>query len=331
METTFQALVVDERDGQSVSSLQTLSRDALPAGDVLVSVAYSALNYKDGLAILGRNRVIRTFPMVPGIDLAGTVLESQSPRYQPGDRVVLTGWGVGERHWGGLAQLARVKSEWLIPVPESLTLEEAMGVGTAGFTAMLCIMALEEHGLTPSPENEVLVTGAGGGVGGMAVAMLAGLGYRVAAATGREQLHEYVRALGATTIVDRAELTAGGGPLGSARWAAAVDTVGGAVLAGVLRTVAYGASVAACGNAGGIELHTTILPFILRAVNLLGIDSLPVPFERRQAAWNRIVAALPKEQLHRIMHVAPLRDVPRLAEEILAGHIQGRMVIDVNV
>lgn len=330
MENTFKALILTEEDGQVHATLQTLQRDALPEGDVLVRVAYSGLNYKDGLAITGKNKVVRSYPMVPGIDFSGTVEESQSAAFQPGDRVVLTGWGVGERHWGGMAQLARVKSEWLVKIPEDLSLPETMGIGTPGFTAMLCILALEQHGAKPEEGHEVLVTGAAGGVGSMAVALLASLGYTVAAETGRAEAHDYLRELGAHEIIDRATLTAPGGPLGSARWSGAVDTVGSEILAGVLRTMAYGASVAACGNAGGIPFSTTILPFILRSVNLLGIDSLPVPIETRRQAWERIAKTLPKDVLARTMRVAPLADASILAEKILRGQIRGHMVIDVN-
>jgi acrylyl-CoA reductase (NADPH) len=325
----YRALLLEEHDGVVSAALQTLPRDALPEGDVLVRVAYSALNYKDGLAITGRNKVVRSYPMVPGIDFSGTVVESQSPSFTPGDRVLLTGWGVGERHWGGYAQLARVKSEWLVPVPEDLTLEQVMAIGTAGFTAMLCLMALERHGLAPGA-GEALVTGAGGGVGGMAVALLSNLGYTVAASTGRVEMHDYLRSLGAAEIVARATLTAPGGPLGAARWAGAIDTVGGEVLAGVLRTLRYGASIAACGNAGGFDVHTTVLPFILRGVNLLGIDSLPAPLPVRQEAWTRLARELPRAALQQMAHVEPLSALPALAEEIIQGKIRGRVVIDVN-
>jgi acrylyl-CoA reductase (NADPH) len=267
--------------------------------------------------------------MIPGIDLAGTVAESRAAAYHPGDRVLLTGWGVGERHWGGFAQMARLKSEWLVPVPESLSLEEAMGLGTGGFTAMLCLMALEERGLKPDA-REVLVTGAGGGVGGMAVALLGNLGYNVVGATRRQEIHGYLKELGARGIVDTSELTQPGGPLGSARWAAAIDTVGGATLAGVLRTLAYGGDVAACGNASGLELNTTIVPFILRGVSLLGIDSLPTPLERRRVAWDRLARELPREALQHMMRIEPLGKLPELAQEILQGRVRGRVVVDVN-
>jgi acrylyl-CoA reductase (NADPH) len=329
----FQAIVIEERDGQTAATLQTLPRESLPPGDVLVRVAYSDLNYKDGLALSGnKNKVVRNFPMIPGIDLAGTVEESSSPIFKPGDRVVLTGWGIGERHWGGFSQLARVKSEWLVPIPRRFSLQEAAAIGTAGVTAMLAIDALEQHGLRPGGEREILVTGASGGVGSFAVALLASLGYRVAASTGRATAHDYLRALGAVEIVNRATLTEPGGPLGSARWDGAVDTVGGETLAGVLRTLAYGASVAACGNAGGIPFTTTVLPFILRGVNLLGVDSLPVPAERRRAIWARIEQALPQEALERITaRVAPLAEAPALGRQLVEGSgLQGRVVIDVN-
>lgn len=329
MAETFKALVLDERDGQVTSTIQTLGRDALPEGDVLVRVAYSGLNYKDGLALAGKNKVVRFYPMVPGIDFAGVVEESSSPQFRPGDRVVLTGWGVGERHWGGYAQYARVKSEWLVPLPETFDLKEAMAVGTAGVTAMLCVVALEEHGMKPDG-REVIVTGASGGVGSMAVAILAKLGYTVVAETGKTEMHDYLKSLGAHEILDRSALEPAGSPLASARWGGAVDTVGGAMLAGVLRTLAYGASVAACGNAGGFDLHTTILPFILRGVNLLGIDSLPVPQARRIVIWERLARDLPKSALERATRVVSLEETRKLADEILAARTFGHIVVDVN-
>jgi len=326
---TFRALILEERDGRVVPEIRSLQASALPEGDVLVRVAYSDLNYKDGLAILNRNKVVRSFPMVPGIDFAGTVLESRSSSYAPGDRVLLTGWGVGERHWGGFAQLARVKSEWLVPVPEGVSLEEAMAIGTAGFTAMLSLMALERMGLTPQA-GEVLVTGGVGGVGGEAIALLANLGYTVAAATRRTEQGDYLRSLGAREIVDSATLTAPGGPLGSAHWSGAIDTVGGDVLAGVLRMLQHGASVAACGNAGGMEVRTSVLPFILRGNNLLGIDSLPVPLELRRVAWERLAREMPRDALKRISRTEPLSALPQLAEQILTSQVRGHVVIDVN-
>lgn len=329
MTDTFRALVLDERDGQVTSSIKTLSRDALPEGDVLVRVAYSGLNYKDGLALAGKNKVVRFYPMIPGIDFSGVVEESSSPQFQPGDRVALTGWGVGERYWGGYSELARVKSEWLVPLPATIDLKEAMAIGTAGVTAMLSVVALEEHGMKPDG-REVVVTGASGGVGSMAVAILSSLGYTVVAETGKAEMHDYLTSLGAHEIIDRASLAPSGGPLGAARWGGAVDTVGGAMLAGVLRTLAYGASVAACGNAGGFELNTTVLPFILRGVNLLGIDSLPVPQARRMVIWERLARDLPKSAIQRTMRVISLEQARGVADEILAGQTTGHIVVDVN-
>jgi len=329
MADSFKALVLDERDGQVTASIQELARDALPAGDVLVRVAYSGLNYKDGLALAGKNKVVRFYPMVPGIDFSGTVEESSSPQFKPGDRVALTGWGVGERHWGGYAQYARVQGEWLVPLHADIDLPQAMAIGTPGVTAMLAIVALEEHGMQ-TDGHEILVTGASGGVGSMAVAILAKLGYKVVAETGKAAMADYLKSLGAHDILDRAALAPSGGPLGSARWGGVVDTVGGEMLAGALRTLAYGASAAACGNAGGFELHTTVLPFILRGVNLLGIDSLPVPQARRIAIWNRLASDLPKSAIERTMQVIPLAEARSMADEILAGRTTGHVVVDVN-
>jgi acrylyl-CoA reductase (NADPH) len=327
----FRALVLDKENGNVRAAFQTLSRDALPAGDVLISVAYSSLNYKDALAVTNKGRVVRKFPMVPGIDLVGVVEESASPEFAPGDAVVLSGWGIGERHWGGYAQLARARTKWLIPLPEELSPEQAMGVGTAGFTAMLCVMALEAHGLVSNNEREVVVTGASGGVGSVAVAILANLGYTVVASTGRSESHQYLRRLGAARIIDRNELAAPPGkPLESARWGGAVDTVGGQTLASLLASMAYRTSVAACGLAGGVDLPTSVHPFILRGVNLLGIDSVLSPPEERRAAWARLARDLPLAMLDEMMRVEPLSDIFRLSEQILQGQIRGRVVIDVN-
>lgn len=291
----------------------------------MVRVAYSSLNYKDGLAITGAGKVIRSFPMVPGIDLAGVVLESASAHFKPGDAVLLTGYGIGERHWGGMAELARVRSEWLVPLPEGLTLKEAMGIGTAGFTAMLAVMALEAHGVDKT--REVLVTGAAGGVGSLAVALLARLGYRVVASTGRLSEEGYLRSLGAAEVIERSLLSAPARPLESERFAGAVDTVGGAVLAGVLPRVAYGGSVAACGNAGGPRLETTVFPFILRGVNLLGVDSVMCPREQRLLAWQRLAQELPKPLLEAMVRTVELEEVPALAQAILQGQVRGRVVV----
>jgi acrylyl-CoA reductase (NADPH) len=303
--------------------------DALPNGDVLVRIAYSSLNYKDGLALSGQGRIVRSYPMVPGIDLAGTVEESRSADFKPGDRVLSTGWGVGERYWGGYSQFARLKADWLTPLPAGLDAHHAMAIGTAGFTAMLSVMALEEHGLAAG-SREVLVTGASGGVGSVAVALLAGRGHAVAAATGRSETHDYLRRLGAQQIVERATLAAPGKALDSERWGGAIDTVGGDTLAGVLRGMAHGASVAACGNAGGAALNTTVFPFILRGVNLLGIDSVQCPQERRRAAWTRLATDLDTKLLDEMTRQVTLQDLPTLAGEILAGKVRGRVVVDVN-
>jgi acrylyl-CoA reductase (NADPH) len=327
---SFRALVVEQNADAVNAVFQELPTTALPQGDVLISVAYSSLNYKDALAITNQGRIIRTFPFVPGVDLAGTVVESQSQDFKEGDQVVLTGWGVGERHWGGYAQLARVKSEWLVSLPEGLSLQDAMGIGTAGFTAMLCVMALEEHGLRTGG-RDVLVTGAAGGVGSVAVSLLATLGYRVVAATGRSELWDYLKELGAADFLDRAELaTPSKKPLESERWGGAVDSVGGETLASVLKAMAYGTSVAACGLAGSNSLPTTVLPFILRGVNLLGIDSVYCPKERRVQAWKRIAQTLPLDKLEKVIQVVPLQDVPALSREILQGRVRGRTVVDVR-
>ncbi len=327
---TFTALVLDQTDGKVSGGLQELEAGALPAGDVTVRVAYSSLNYKDGLVLGGIGRLVRDYPHVPGIDLAGTVEASESPAYNPGDEVVLTGWFVGERHWGGYAQKARVNSQWLVPTPEGLDARRAMALGTAGFTAMLCIMALEEHGLEPGG-GEVLVSGAAGGVGSIAVAALAGLGHRVVAATGRSETRDYLASLGATDFIDRAELAESSGkPLASERWAGAVDTVGGRTLASIVAGLRYGASVAACGNAGGLEVPANVLPFILRGVNLLGIDSVRCPLERRRRAWARCARDVAPEKLDAITQVVPLSKVLEFGPEILKGQVRGRVVVDVN-
>ncbi len=330
MSETFRALVADQVEGKTQTALQDLTAADLPDGDVTVAVAYSTLNYKDGLAVTGAGKVIRRFPMVCGIDLAGTVEESQSSEFAPGDPVVLTGWGLGEAHWGGYAQKQRVRSEWLVPLPAPFTLQQAMAIGTAGFTAMLCVTALEQAGVTPG-EHEVIVTGAAGGVGSVAVALLASLGYTVAASTGRADAHDYLRGLGASTVVDRTELaTPSGRPLDKERWAGGVDTVGDETLASVLRQTRYGGAVAACGLAGGVNLPTTVLPFILRGVTLRGIDSVMCPKAPRVEAWRRLAQDLPLDKLDAMTTVEPLAKVPELAQTILDGHVRGRTVIDVN-
>lgn len=327
----FPALMLDETDGKVIASLRRLHESDLPDGDVLVKVEYSTLNYKDGLILNGLGRLVRQYPHIPGIDFAGVVESSASSEYKPGDKVILTGWRVGETHWGGHAGMARVKSEWLVPLPEGLTTRRAMALGTAGFTAMLAVMALEDHGLRTTAEGEVLVTGAAGGVGGIALLLLSRLGYRVAASTGRESLGDYLRGLGATTIVDRAEVGAAPAkPLLSERWAAAIDNVGGATLANVLSSLRQEGAVAACGNAGGVELHASVLPFLLRGASILGINSAMVPKAKRILAWRRLTELLPMDKLDSLTTEARLADLPELAAKILKGEIQGRVVVDVN-
>jgi acrylyl-CoA reductase (NADPH) len=329
--TTFKAIYVTQEDGKSVVALRDLDRDALPAGEVLVRVACSGLNYKDGLAVTGKPGVIRKYPMVPGIDFAGVVEESSSAEFRPGDAVVVTGCGTSETMWGGYAQLARLDARHIVPLPAGMTLQQSMGIGTAGFTAMQSLLALERHGLAPD-DREVLVTGAAGGVGSCAVAILAQLGYRVAASTGRVETHDYLRGLGAATILSREEAAATSKrPLVSERWAAASDSVGGDTLAATLRSVAARGSVAACGLAGGAGLNTTVLPFILRGVNLLGIDSSKCSKEERVAIWKRLPTNLPLDKLDAMMQIVPMSGVIKEGARILEGKIRGRTVVDVNV
>ena len=326
----FQALVVNNVDGTVSAGVQSLDEASLPAGDVMVAVDFSTINYKDGLVATGAGGLVKTYPHVPGIDFAGTVVESAHAAHRVGDRVVLTGWRVGEVQWGGLAQKARVNGDWLVPLPAGLSTRDAMAIGTAGFTAMLAVMALEDHGLTPAA-GEVLVTGAAGGVGSVATAILARRGYNVVASTGRADTHAYLTALGATTIVDRSPFAEPAKrPLESERWAACVDSVGGNTLARVLTQIRYGGGVAAVGLAGGAKLETTVVPFLLRGVNLLGIDSVMCPPARRLAAWQRLLSDLPLERLQAMIVEATLADVPRLAAEILKGQVRGRVVVDVN-
>ena len=327
----FNALIVDKDDtGATIASVQEISTDRLPEGDVTVAVEYSTVNYKDGLCLGSGGGLVRTYPHVPGIDFAGTVEASDDPRYAVGDKVVLTGWRVGEVHWGGYAQKARVNGDWLVPLPEGLTTHEAMAVGTAGFTAMLAIMALEDHGLTPE-KGEVLVTGAAGGVGSVATAILAHLGYDVAAVTGRPETEGYLRDLGATRIVAREEIAETvKRPLEAETWAGCVDAVGGAMLARVLGQMKYGASVAAVGLAGGAALPATVVPFLLRGVNLLGIDSVMQPYDNRVRAWQRIASDLPMDKLEAMVQPATLSDLPKLGADILKGQVKGRVVVDVN-
>lgn len=326
----FNALVIEQQDKKVTHAIREIGTGDLPEGDVTVAVEYSTLNYKDGMVVNGLGNLVRNYPHVPGIDFAGTVEESSSDRYRPGDKVVLTGWRVGEVHWGGYAQKARVKADWLVKLPDGLSTKEAMAVGTAGFTAMLCVQALENHGLTPDA-GTVLVTGAAGGVGSVAVSVLAKLGYTVAASTGRPAEHDYLKSLGAAEIVERATLSEGSGrPLDKELWAGCVDTVGASTLATVLSQLKYGRSVAACGLAGGPKLETTVLPFLLRGVNLLGVDSVMQPYENRVKTWARIATDLPHEKLAAMTEVTGLDDVGEAAGQILQGQIRGRLVIDVN-
>jgi len=326
----FRALRLDETDGRISASVADVDDHALPEGDVTVAVDYSTLNYKDGMVVNGLGKLVPAYPHIPGIDLAGTVEQSDNPRFKPGDKVLLTGWHVGERHWGGYAEKARVKGEWLTPLPDGLSTFDAMAVGTAGFTAMLAILALEDHGLQPD-SGDVLVTGASGGVGSVAIAILAQSGYRPVALTGRTTEADYLKGLGAAEIVARDDFLAGDArPLEAERWAGCVDAVGGAVLARVLAQLRYGGSVAAVGLAGGPKLETTVMPFLLRSVNLLGIDSVLSPGDRREKAWKRIANNLPMEKLRAMTQTAALGDVPKLASEILKGAVRGRMVIDVR-
>ena len=326
---TFKALVLRQQERRTSASIEQFTEDALPEGDVLIAVEYSSLNYKDGLAVTGKGKVVLVFPIVPGIDLAGTVLTSESPAYKAGDRVVITGWGLGERHWGGYAQKARVKSEWILPLPDGLDSRRAMAIGTAGFTAMLCVMTLEEAGVAPDG-GPVLVTGAGGGVGSVAVAVLANLGYQVTALTGRPEIHDSLRDLGATEIIERGTMEEPARPLETQRWAGAVDTVGGKILARVLAETYYRGSVAACGLAAGFDLPATVMPFILRGVSLRGVESVLCPMPRRKKAWERLARDLPMDTLDRFTRVISLEDVPQAAKEILAGKVHGRIVVALN-
>lgn len=325
----FRALLIEkDEQGQRVS-LKNLQKNQLPDGDVLVRVSHSTLNYKDALAITGKGPVVRQFPMVPGIDLAGIVEESQHPDFKAGDAVLLNGWGVGEAHWGGLSQYARLKGDWLIPQPKGFSPAEAMAIGTAGYTAMLSVLALERHGITPE-RGDILVTGANGGVGSFAIALLARLGYRVVASTGRPEEAEYLSALGAAEIIERASLSAPGRPLGRERWAGAIDSVGSHTLANVCASTRYGGCVAACGLAQGMDFPATVAPFILRGVTLAGIDSVMRPRADRLAAWQRLARDLDRGLLATTTHTIGLEQAIEAASALLAGHVRGRIVVDVN-
>lgn len=324
----MQALLLEQQDGKTLASVQTLDESRLPEGDVTVDVHWSSLNYKDALAITGKGKIIRNFPMIPGIDFAGTVRTSEDPHFHAGQEVLLTGWGVGENHWGGLAEQARVKGDWLVAMPQGLDACKAMIIGTAGFTAMLCVMALEDAGVRPQ-DGEIVVTGASGGVGSTAVALLHKLGYQVVAVSGRESTHEYLKSLGASRILPRDEF-AESRPLEKQVWAGAIDTVGDKVLAKVLAQMNYGGCVAACGLAGGFTLPTTVMPFILRNVRLQGVDSVMTPPARRAQAWQRLVTDLPESFYTQAAKEISLAEAPKFAEAIINNQIQGRTLVKVN-
>jgi len=325
----FKGVLIEKDDAGYRASVKTLDEAQLPEGNVTVRVSHSTLNYKDGLAITGKGPVVRTFPMVPGIDLVGVVEDSTHPEYKAGDAVVLNGWGVGEVHWGGLAQKARLNGDWLVPLPAAFTPQQAMAIGTAGYTAMLCVLALERHGVQPG-DGEILVTGAAGGVGSVAIAVLAKLGYTVVAATGRTQDADYLKALGAAEVVDRALFSSPGRPLGKERWAGAVDVVGSHVLANVCATTKYRGVVAACGLAAGMDLPATVAPFILRGVTLAGVDSVMCPRADRLLAWQRLASDLDLAKLGQISREVGLAEAIPLADSLLRGEVRGRIVVDVN-
>ncbi len=330
MADRFRAVLASEEDGKSISRMVELGIEDLPSEGVLVDVAYSDLNYKDGLALNGNlGKVMRSLPMVPGIDLSGTVCESSDPRFNPGDEVVVTGWGLSETEWGGYSQRQRIKGDFLVKIPQGLDVKRAMAIGTAGLTAMLCVLALEDHLVTR--DLPILVTGAAGGVGSVAVALLAAGGYQVAASTGRPETYEYLKSLGASEIVDRAALSEPGRPIDKEKWAGVVDTVGSQTLATALSQIVRGGSAAACGLAGGNDLPTTVLPFILRGVNLLGIDSVYCPAARRGEAWHRLASDLSPEILDAMTETITFDQLLERSKVILKGQIRGRIVVDVNV
>lgn len=326
----FKALLLEEKDGKVSSRITELAEDKLPAGDVTVAVEYSTLNYKDGLILGGLGRLVRNYPHIPGVDFSGRVLESSNPKWKAGDQVILTGWRVGEMQWGGYAGKARVKGDWLVGLPMGMTARQAMAIGTAGFTSMLAVMALEEHGIGPA-SGEVLVTGAAGGLGSVAVSILAKLGYKVAASTGRAETHEYLKKLGASAIIERSTIEKlPAKPLESERWAGCIDSVGGSTMANVLASLKYHGVIASCGLAGGTKLETTVIPFLLRGASILGIDSVMCPIARREKAWARLARDLPMDQLESMIVPAKLGDLVRLGPEILAGKVRGRVVVEVG-
>lgn len=330
MVSTFNAMVIEDVDGKPKASIKELGLADLPDNDVLVEVAYSTLNYKDGLAVSGKQKIARKPPLIGGIDLAGTVVESRSPDWSKGDRVVVNGWGMSESHNGGYTRYQRVKPQWLVRLPEKISFEQAMAIGTAGYTAALCVDALVDWGVIQPGEGAVLVTGAAGGVGSVAIALLSSAGYVVTASTGRQSEADYLKGLGATNIIDRAELSEKGGPLQKERWSGAVDSVGSTTLVNVLAQTVYGGAVAACGLAGGADLPGTVLPHILRGVALLGIDSVMAPHAKRVRAWNRLEKDLDFGKLASMTTLEPMSRLPDLANDILAGNVRGRVVIDVT-
>lgn len=322
----MRALLVEQNDNKLSANVQNIDEKTLPIHDVIVDIHYSTLNYKDGLAITGKGKILRQFPMVPGIDFSGVVHHTEDPRFHIGQHVLLTGWGVGENHWGGLAQKAGVKGDWLTVVPEGLSLKNAMIIGTAGFTAMLCVMALEQGGITPE-SGDILVTGASGGVGSTAISLLTALGYQVTALSGRASNHDYLRKLGAKNIITREELEPVGRALDKQRWAGAIDTVGGQILANILSQTNYNGTVAACGLAGGFSLPTTVMPFILRNVRLQGVDSVYFPAEKRAQVWQRLLKLLPETFYQQAMTEITLDDVPRYAQMIMDNQVTGRTLV----
>ncbi len=330
MTTSFNAMLIEDIDGKPKGQFRTLTVDQLPDNDVLIEVAFSSLNYKDGLAVAGVQKIARKPPTMAGIDLAGTVVESRDPAWKAGDRVVVNGWGLSETQWGGYGRFAKMKSEWLVRLPDAFSAEQAMAIGTAGYTAALCVEALERWGVIKPGAGEVLVTGAAGGVGSVAVALLAAGGYNVTASTGRPETHDYLTGLGASAFVDRAALAEKGGPLQKERWSGAVDSVGSTTLVNVLSQTVYGGAVAACGLAGGADMNATVLPHILRGVALLGVDSVMAPLSARDAAWARLARDLDQAKLAQMTTVEPMSKLPELAAAIVAGQIRGRVVIDVN-
>ncbi len=325
----FKAIVINKDDKGYRAELDQLEESALPAGDVRVRVHYSTLNYKDGLAITGKGPVVRSFPMVPGIDFAGEVLESTSPEFKVGDAVLLNGWGVGEGHWGGLAQQARVKADWLIPLPKGFTAKQALAIGTAGYTAMLCVMALQKHGVKPA-DGEVLVTGAAGGVGSFAIALLSKLGFTVVASSGRPQEAEYLRSLGAAEVIDRSSLSEPGKPLARERWAAVVDSVGSHTLVNACAATKSEGAVAACGLAQGMDFPGTVAPFILRGVTLYGINSVTVPKAKRIAAYEQLSTLVDLKTLEAISQEISLGEAIEYADALMKGNVRGRVIVDVN-